>query len=160
MFRKALDGADLFWPSGSCGARTRGAVCLHWFMVLRSVEREGFVSMTACQYIFKMWPPSKGDTNNNQFIHDFEILFGGGPGWNYHLEGATESWAHQVCGGTAEDWGQGRTFFSSRPVGMQVSPPEWIWFYSIFFLRWRNEWGMHSCFSPRPSGRLCSDVTH
>jgi hypothetical protein len=34
--------------------------------------------------------------------------------------------------------------------------------FSLIFLRWRSEWGMHACFPPRPrpSGRVFSDVSH
>ena len=53
-------------------------------------------------------------------------------------------------------WPSGRAvlwLWWSWAVGTQGFRLGWIWFYFIF-VRWRNEWGMHSCFSPRPNGRL------
>lgn len=51
-------------------------------------------------------------------------------------------------------------FLPSQSVGMQVFHYRVDMILLDIFLRWRNEWGMHSCFSPRPNGRLFSDVTH
>lgn len=110
--------------------------------------------------IFKIWPKPEGSVSTNQrlFHPNFKLFL------VYYsaflIVAQVAKMILKVSSSFESCQDHRRRFRNSRVVALIElgCGMDMILFY--FFLRWRNEWGMHSCFSPRPNGRLFSDVTH